>query len=433
MTNPRRERSRVLRTLVLALSLPVLLASLWAEELPPEVHLKLTEQGSTRMAIGLQLFLGPEGTEEIGRAVIDVVRDDLEFSLYFDVIDAGEGVDTTAKGFELFGAMGASALVRLRPVLGDVRNSITLRIYDVPTRRQVTGLEFAFTDPRRVGHRISDEVVKVLTGSVGIFRTRLAFSLSKGEDKEIALCDYDGKNLRVVTQTGGLKLFPKWEDPKHLVYSQHADALMRLVRADFDEGVAQTIQSAEGFFVAGEFSPDRRTLACAMSRSGNPEIYLIDLKSEELERLTVNGAVDISPTWSPNGRELAFVSDRSGSPQIYVMDVDGGNVRRLSYEGYYNTSPRWSPAGDFLAYTSQDPSGRHQIFTIDANGENPVQLTHLGSNEEPSWSPDGLHLVFTSDRSGTRELYVMHWDGSGQRRITGTGGAFHPDWGPTDR
>jgi TolB protein len=400
------------------------------QDIPPEVHLKLTEQGSARMGLGFQLLRGPEGTGEEGRQVADVVLRDLRFSLYFDVMELSEGVDTTARAFELFLAMGASALVRLRPQSHEDRNSVGLQIFDVPTREQAAGLEFVITDPVRVGHRIADEIVRVLTGSETIFGTRIAFSVADGETKEIALCDYDGGNLIRATSSGGLKMFPRWRDRRHLVYSAHDRSGMRLVALDFDRGEARTLERSEGFFVAGEFSTDGRTLACALSLGGNPEIHLMDVETREFRRLTVNRAVDISPTWSPSGREIAFVSDRTGSPQIYVMDRDGGNVRRLTYEGSYNSCPRWSPRGDLITYTSQVRGGRHQIFIMDPGGENPVQLTDRGSNEEPSWSPDGLHIAFSSDRGGAPELYMMHWDGSGQRRITSVGGAVHPDWSP---
>jgi TolB protein len=58
------------------------------------------------------------------------------------------------------------------------------------------------------------------------------------------------------------------------------------------------------------------------------------------------------------------------------------------------------------------------------------RLTHRGSNENPRWSPDGLHIVFSSNRTGKYEVYSMHWDGSSQRRITGEGENYNPSWSP---
>jgi TolB protein len=58
-------------------------------------------------------------------------------------------------------------------------------------------------------------------------------------------------------------------------------------------------------------------------------------------------------------------------------------------------------------------------------------MTTLGSNEDPAWSPDGRHLAFMSTRGGKKDIYLMHADGSGQRRLTRNGFInFAPDWSP---
>jgi TolB protein len=127
---------------------------------------------------------------------------------------------------------------------------------------------------------------------------------------------------------------------------------------------------------------------------------------------------------------LAFVSDRTGSPQIYVINVDGTNMRRLTFEGSYNTSPAWSPRGDLIVYVSRESDGSNQIYVTDLAGNTRMHLTNLRNNEEPSWSPDGLHIAFSSNRTGTYEIYLMYWNGTGQRRITNTDGATSPTWSP---
>ena len=66
--------------------------------------------------------------------------------------------------------------------------------------------------------------------------------------------------------------------------------------------------------------------------------------------MTDNWGIDVSPSFSPDGKKMAFVSKRSGTPQIYVKDLESGTVVRLTFQGRYNTSPAWSPEGDKLAY-----------------------------------------------------------------------------------
>ena len=60
-------------------------------------------------------------------------------------------------------------------------------------------------------------------------------------------------------------------------------------------------------------------------------------------KLTKHSAIETEPVLSPNGKMLAYISDRTGRPQVYLMDLSSKKVSRLSKKGSYNTSPAWSP------------------------------------------------------------------------------------------
>ena len=109
-------------------------------------------------------------------------------------------------------------------------------------------------------------------------------------------------------------------------------------------------------------------MALTLSKDGNPEVYVLNLSTGALRRLTSNAAIDTEPSWSPTGREIAFVSDRAGPAQVFVMDAEGTNVRRLT-QGGFNTQPRWSPKGDIIAYTSRQ--GNHDLWAV-SRGSNRV-------------------------------------------------------------
>jgi TolB protein len=82
-----------------------------------------------------------------------------------------------------------------------------------------------------------------------------------------------------------------------------------------------------------------------------------------------------------------------------------------------------------IAYVSR-VDGVFQIFTARPDGSTVMQLTEVGSNENPHWSPDGLHLVFSSNRTGAYEIYTMNYNGSGVRRITHSANNTNPSWSP---
>jgi TolB protein len=111
------------------------------------------------------------------------------------------------------------------------------------------------------------------------------------------------------------------------------------------------------------------------------------------------------------------------------MDVDGSNLRRVTFQGNYNASPRWSPRGEKIVFMCR--VGGNQICLINPDGSGSQQLTSVGNNEEPTWSPDGRHIAFTSTRAGQRDVFVMHADGSDQRRLTSNGrDNYLADWSP---
>jgi len=129
------------------------------------------------------------------------------------------------------------------------------------------------------------------------------------------------------------------------------------------------ISDRKGLNIAAAWKPNGRELALTLTVSGNPDIYLIDLKGKILKRLTKNWGIDVSPTFSPDGKKMAFVSNRSGSPQIYVLDLLTEKVERLIFKGNYNTSPAWSKL-DRIAFTGS-ADGHFDIYTISPGWKGP--------------------------------------------------------------
>jgi TolB protein len=109
------------------------------------------------------------------------------------------------------------------------------------------------------------------------------------------------------------------------------------------------------------------------------------------------------------------------------MSIDGESATRVSQTGSYNTSPAWSPKGDHLAWTTR--AGGFQVVVASADGSGAHTITGAGSNENPSWAPDGRYLVFSSTRAGRAHLFIADRDGKSQKQLTrGAADDTSPAW-----
>jgi TolB protein len=126
-----------------------------------------------------------------------------------------------------------------------------------------------------------------------------------------------------------------------------------------------------------------REIAFISDRGGSPRIYVIGADgSDERPLLSMGGQMD-SPSWSPDGRYLAFAWNGEGTYNIYVADVASKQVLRLTREGR-NENPAWSPDSRHIAFQS-NRSGRWEIWAMHVDGSEPRQLTR-GGGRSPSWS-----------------------------------------------
>jgi TolB protein len=351
---------------------------------------------------------------------------------------AGNPSDPRKIDFYQWESIGADILIRGVTEIQQDRLVTEVRIYAVLAQEMVFGKRYdgPVTAARRMAHRIADDILLQAGNYRGINQTKIAFASDRrGEQsKEIYLMDYDGFDQKPLTANKSLNLTPTWSpDGRAIAYISYRTGQPCLYRAFIFEGRGDTIVSGNGMVFSPAWSPDGKTIAFTSTHDGNSEIYLSNPDGSGMRRITHHAAIDTSPTWSPTGREIAFTSDRTGAPQIYAMDTEGLNLRRISFEGSYNDSPSWSPSRENseISYASRIERGPFDIVVYDFQTKQTRQITTgRGSNESADWSPNGLHLVFTSTRTGTSQIFLMNRDGSNPRQLTRDGNNTTPQWGP---
>ena len=170
-------------------------------------------------------------------------------------------------------------------------------------------------------------------------------------------------------------------------------------------------------------------------RSGVAEIYRMNPDGKQIRQLTEEPQYANHPAWSPDGQQITFMALRGPlwRGEIYVMNADGTNPINLTQSlDREDSSPSWSPDGKQIVFTSA-PVFEWGIWGMAADGGRPRILTrgHHGQNQGPDWSPDGKQIVFSSDRNGNFDIYVMEADGTNPVNLTNHPAIdLDPDWSP---
>lgn len=301
---------------------------------------------------------------------------------------------------------------------------------------------------RTLAHKISNYIYKKLTGEQGFFLTKLAYvKVSNpyaryGRVYELVISDYDGFNKHtVLRQTDNPIATPSWSaDGKDIVYSSYSGGSMGVYELQIATGKVTRLTNFKGINSSPSFSPDDRKIALALSKgySDQTNIYIMNLVTKALKRLTING-INTAPKFSPNGRSIVFTSDRgNGRPNIYVAPVNSKYPQssRLSSKIYQGYEPNYTPDGKDIVFMYQrSRASGIQIADFNLADGNITTLTKGKSDSSPTVSPYGNMIAYISTNSkGYSSLDMVSLDGDNQFSVdTANSGNIliqSPSWSP---
>jgi TolB protein len=388
-----------------------------------EIEIRAAAYQKTRVAI--------LGFTRSGQSDNGALTKSLSETLEFDLGHSGFFVTVPER-------TNAEVLVKADYAVSGGQITTECQVYDMAAGKAIFGRRLIGkeSEARRVVHRMADVIVKELTKVDGIASTRIAFVADGGaKHKNVCLVDYDGKNIVQLTRDKSLSLAPDWSpEGKKIYYTSYIYGYPRVCSIELATGKRWVISAYPGLNAFPAISPQGNEMALSLSKDGCVEIYSASLEGKSPRRLTRSrGGVASSPCWSPNGTEIAFVSNRGGGAQIYVMNTDGSNVRRLSSGFSYVTSLDWSPRGNTIAFSTRY-RGRLQIFIMDLDERTAKQVTFdSASHENPSFAPNGIHVVYMATSGYESDLYIVDTRESRPepyRLTTLKGNETYPAWSP---
>lgn len=386
------------------------------------------------------------GAQQMARQITEVIAADLSGTGLFREIPAQAHISSVTSfnspvQYADWKAINAQALITGAVSVSGDRLTVKFRLFDVFADAPLgEGLQFGGTVSswRRVAHKVADQVYQRITGEGGYFDSRVVYVAETGpknnRQKRLAIMDYDGANLRYLTDASSIVLAPRFSpDGDRILYTSYDTGFPRIYLMDVARGGRRALDDQPGTMTfAPRFAPDGRTVVFSLSQGSNTDLFRMNIDGGGRSRLTSAPSIETAPSFSPDGSQIVFESDRSGSQQLYIMPVGGGEPRRISFgKGRYGT-PVWSPRGDLIAFTKQH-KGRFHIGVMRTDGSEERLLTASFLDEGPTWSPNGRVIMFTRETagaSGTSALYSVDITGRNLRRVPVQGGGSDPSWSP---
>jgi TolB protein len=391
---------------------------------------------ATRQPIAITNF---PGETALPTALAKIVRDDLNNSGLFQIIDAADvspvPTETAQVRFPDWAARNAKYLAIGSVVPGsDGRLTARVRLLNVGNQAEMSAIAYTLTPAltRTTGHKIADDIYEKITGEKGYFNTKIAYVKKAGPRYDLIVADYDGQNEQSALTSREPIISPEWSpDGSRLSYVSFENRKPQVWVHEIYTSRRNLVGNFKGSNSAPAWSPDGRTLAVTLTLTGISQLYAIPAGGGEPRRLTSSSGIDTEPTYSPDGASIYFTSDRGGGPQIYRIAAGGGDARRVTFKGSYNVSPKVSPDGKTLAYVSRE-GGQFRVNTMDLSGGGSEQtLTDTVKDESPSFAPNGKMILYATEIGGRGVLATASVDGKVKQRLTGSGADLRePAWGP---
>lgn len=262
----------------------------------------------------------------------------------------------------------------------------------------------------------------------------IAFASSRDGNWEIYRAEIDGRVQTRLTRREAQDRFPMWSpDRTRIAFgSQVSGDHWELWVMNADGSAPRSLATQIVAKGSRQWSHDGTRIVFAARVADDVEIFIVDVETGRLTRVTDSPGVDGDPTWSPDDRHIAFSSMRDGNAEIYVMRADGTHLTRFTNDAGSDGSPAWSPDGSRIAFVSTRQGDRdvRTVRLVDRREERLTTGAHA-TNDAVRWSPDGAYLAVQTAANENYDIQLVRTADRDRRTIAGSAsfdGQFN--WSP---
>lgn len=380
----------------------------WSQEggSEPTVYIKVGEAKLKKSLLALPQLsysgsgVGARNQKAVGTEIFNTITNDLEVSSYFQMIKQDAFLEDTSK-------------TGLRPAGVDTNG------FKFDTWKQI-GAEFLI----RMGYSLIgdqlelDAYVYFVPGQKLVFGKKYSGSASTARKMAHMFCN---DVLEKLTGKKGMFL------SKLTVASDSGGGKFKEIYImDWDGENVQKVTSHKSIALSPSWAPDGKTIVyTAFAYHSKLKARNIDLFSYEVDTkkrflLSSRKGINSGAAYMADGNNLLVTVSQSGNPDIFKMSLDGTSLVPLTRGpgNAMNVEPSASPRGDRIAFSS-DRSGQPMIYIMNIDGTNVKRVTFAGRyNSSPSWSPDGKKLVFAGYDKTHFDIFIMDSDGMNLERLT---------------